>query len=318
MRAGSSGAPLQVSRFQDLFKTVGTAVFVVWFIAEQQLQVPGLYAAIRLLPVSLPVALATANLIFNGSMALAAALLAGPIERGLLRLFPSDLVEDLGTPAYAVPEAIADAATATDLLEKEQMRMLKGTREYLTLARATGGTSDRTDATGLHRGFGRLFRDIEHFHAALVGKQIDERTSAWIGTVHGRQKVLELLEDSLHQLATSLNQRWRGGALEPVIENVIETLDFLLLFACDAATSLDYERANVLFNLSGDRGEMMVGVRNLYLASDRSLTAADRALLLRLTALFERIVWMVQRYAELLLRNIDAQTDAKPVAAQQD
>jgi phosphate:Na+ symporter len=124
---------------------------------------------------------------------------------------------------------------------------------------------------------------------------------------------VELLEDSLHQLAAVLDKPWRGGALEPLVENLIETTDFLLMFAGEAARTLEQDRAELLVNLSGDRSEMMVGVRALYLAPDRSLNIAERALLLRLTALFERIVWMVQRYAELLLKNLPQESEDRIV-----
>ena len=69
---------------------------------------------------------------------------------------------------------------------------------------------------------------------------------------------------------------------------------------------LDRDRAQFVFDLSSDRGDMMGGIRNLYLAPDQALTADEKALLLRLTNLFERVVWMLQRYADLLLKNVDA------------
>ncbi len=122
-----------------------------------------------------------------------------------------------------------------------------------------------------------------------------------------------MLEGSLHQLVGRLGDGWRGGRLEPLIEDVIETLDFLLICACETAAEPELERARFLHSLSGDRSEMMSGVRNRYLSPDLSLTAAERALLLGLTVLFERIVWMVQHFAELLLRTIDA---PPPVEAQ--
>lgn len=303
----ASGATRQVSRFQDLFKTAGAGVFVLLLAAEDRLHVPGVYAAIRLLPVSLPTALATANLAFNGLMALVATMFVGALERLVTRTWPSDGGEDLGTPLYAVPEAVADAATATDLLEKEQTRMLTGMREYLTIARTSGGTRADAASVTLHRRFARLFHHIEYFQTALVSRHLDEATSARLGSVQGRQKVLEMLEGSLHQLVGRLGDGWRGGRLQPLIEDVIETIDFLLLCACDTAAESELERARFLHSLSGDRSEMMAGVRNRYLSPDLSLTAAERGLLLGLTVLFERIVWMVQNYAELLLRAIDTQ-----------
>jgi phosphate:Na+ symporter len=184
--------------------------------------------------------------------------------------------------------------------------MLTGTREYLAIARTTDGSRTRLAATDLHRRFTRLFHEVEHFQIAVISKQLDEITSARLGNVQGRQKVLELLEDSLHQLVGRFGDGWRGGALEALVHDVVESLDFLLICAVETATSLDADRARFLFSLSGDRSEMMSGVRNVYLSPDRSLTPADRTLLLGITVLFERIVWMVQRYAELLLRTIDA------------
>jgi hypothetical protein len=115
------------------------------------------------------------------------------------------------------------------------MRMLTATREYMAIARGTNVGSRPTAPADLHRRFGRLFREIDHFCVTLVSKQIDEGTSARLGNVQGRQKVLELLEDSLHQLSGALVERPRGGTtLEPFLENVVETLDFLLLKPADA------------------------------------------------------------------------------------
>lgn len=308
----AAGASRQVSRFQDLFKTAGAGLFVLLFAAEERWHVPGVYAAIRQLPVSLPAALATANLVFNGSMAVVATVFAGSLVRFVTHTWPSDLGEDLGTPMYAVPEAVADAATATDLLEREQARMLTGMRDYPAIARTSGGTRADVASVALHRRFTRLFHHIEDFQTALVSKQLDELTSARLGNVQGRQKVLEMLEGSLQQLVGRLGDGWKGGRLEPLIEDVIETLDFLLLCAGEIAAEPELERARFLHSLSGDRSEMMSGVRNRYLSPDLSLNAAERALLLGLTVLFERIVWMVQHYTELLLRTIDP----PPVEAQ--
>jgi hypothetical protein len=78
------------------------------------------------------------------------------------------------------------------------------------------------------------------------------------------------------------------------------------MFAGDAARTLDRDRAQLVFDLSSDRGEMMGSIRNLYLSPDQALSQDEKALLLRLTNLFERVVWMMQRYSDLLLKNVDA------------
>ena len=64
-------------------------------------------------------------------MALLAAAFAKPIEQFVGRTWPPSSVEKLSVPSTSVHEAIGDPATAIDLLEKEQMRVLKRTRDYL-------------------------------------------------------------------------------------------------------------------------------------------------------------------------------------------
>jgi hypothetical protein len=124
--------------------------------------------------------------------------------------------------------------------------------------------------------------------------------------VHGRQELLVMVEDSLCQLAIKAESIGADGKLTTLIENFAEALDFLLMFAGDAARTLDRDRAQLVYDLSSDRSDMMGGIRSLYLAPDQALSPDEKALLLRLTNLFERVVWMMQRYSDLLLKNVDA------------
>ena len=302
---GTSGTLRQVSRFQDLFKIVGTAVFVLLFVAEEHFRIPLVQALVTRLISSLPLQLATVNLIFNGSMAVVATIFAKPIEQFVARTWPPSAVEDLSAPKYISPDGLGDAVTAIDLLEKEQMRIIKATRDYLALVRPHTDTL-KFNPSSLHRSFSVLFREVDHFYIALVGKHVDEQTSERLGNVHGRQELLVMVEDSLCQLATSAEAIGSDGKLMTLIENFAEALDFLLMFAGDAARTLDRDRAQLVFDLSSDRSDMMGGIRNLYLAPDQALSPEEKALLLRLTNLFERVVWMMQRYSDLLLKNVDA------------
>jgi phosphate:Na+ symporter len=300
----TTGTLRQVSRFQDLFKLTGTAVFVFLFVLEERFDVPLVRALAGATGLSLPLQLATINLLFNGSMAVLATLLARPIERLVATTWPPSAIEDLSTPKYATHDGLGDASTAIDLVEKEQMRILKRTRDYLSLVRPPAMESRRLDPDALHKSFALLFRELGHFHAALMGKHLDESTSERLGNAHGREELLELVEASLYELAMSAKMLPAGSKLSALAENFAEALDFLLMFAGDAARTLDRDRAQFVFDLSSDRGDMMGGIRSLYLAPEQALSGAERALLLRFTTLFERVVWMLQRYADLLLKNV--------------
>ncbi len=300
----SRGILRQISHFQDLFKVTGVAVFGALFGLERFFSVPLVAALATRLVDDVPLQLAGINLLFNGVMALLAAIFEHPVESFVKRTWPSSGVESLSVPRYLSHDAVGDPETAIDLLEKEQMRILKRVREYLPVAEPQGPGTIRVDPTTLHRAFLVLFGEIEHFHAELVSRHMDRETSERLGNVHGREKLLELIEDSLHHLSTSVHAAPTTSALDTLISDFVQALDFLLMFAGDAARTLDQGRAEFLFDLSSDRGEMMGTIRSLHLAPDRALTADEKTLLLRLTNLFERTVWMLQRYAELLVRNV--------------
>src|SRR5215208_4986093 len=97
------------------------------------------------------------------------------------------------------------------------MRVLKATRDYLSLIRPDDPRSGTFHPTTLHFSFSVLFREIENFYNAIVSQHVDAGTSGRLGNVHGRQKLLELVEDSLFQLASTVTAAASGGKLEHLI-----------------------------------------------------------------------------------------------------
>ena len=56
-------------------------------------------------------------------------------------------------------------------------------------------------------------------------------------------------------------------------------------------------------HLAEDHGDLMEQIRQSYLAEEGSVDARDRAVLLQVTNVFERTIWMTQRLARLIDRN---------------
>lgn len=301
---GVSGTLRQVSHFQDFFKIGAMALFIPLFYVERGLGVPLVAALAASVTASTALQLAFVNFLFNASMAIITTVFSAPLTRIVTRRWPSSVVESLSVPEYLSLDAVHDPETAIDLLEKEQMRVLRRTREFLSTPHSLMASQDRIDPAALHRSFLLLFVEMEHFQTALVGQHLDPTTSERLGNVQARQKLLELIEDSMQQTAVSVTGAPRSGKLDALIGNFFDALDFLLMFAADAARTLERGRAEILHDLTSDRGEMMGSLRSLYLAPGHALSADDKALLLRLTTLFERVTWMLQRYADLLLKNL--------------
>src|SRR5262249_16759115 len=101
--------------------------------------------------------------------------------------------------------------------------------------------------------------------------------------------------------------------LGPLIATFVEGLDFVLMIMIQTLESGDHESFSLLLRITEDRGDMMERIRQDYLAEARSVGTADLAVLLEVTSVFERVIWMTQRFARLIhVGQRDRQTEVLP------
>jgi phosphate:Na+ symporter len=293
-----TGVAMQVTRFQDGFKIAGGLLFVLLFYLESSAHVPLVRAFLLSVSSHTQVQLALGNSLLNSSMAILTTVYGSRLARVLARRWPASAGEDIAIAEFVTEDAMTDPQTAVDLFGKEQTRILSAMRHYLEIARPGGGGAI-ADAPAIHRRFLTLFREINLCYDTLVTRHVPTDTVERFSNVQGRQKLVELIEDSVCQLATAAYQA-RDGKLGQVAVAFIEALDFFLLSAADALASLDRQNARLLQAICSDRSETMIGLRNAYVAPSQDLSKNEKALLLQLTTLFERIVWMLQRFGVLL------------------
>jgi phosphate:Na+ symporter len=303
---GRTGTGRQISGFQDLFKTAGAALFVGLYYAEYVGHVPLFGALVSRISSHLPLQVALINLFFNLTMVVLASAVLRPVERLLLRTWPISTVEDLSVPKYVNHDALGEPETAIDLLEKEQGRVAARLRDHLDLLRRDAASGRKVGPIELHKAFLALFGEVDHFYNALVGRHLASKTAERLSNVHGRLSLLVMVEDSLHQLVMSV-QGVRGAKITALTSNFVESLDLFLMLTTDAAVSMSREDISMLQEICGDRSDMMGRIRNLYLAPEQELPPSEKAVLLKLTTLFERVVWMLRRYAGLLEQNLEAE-----------
>src|SRR5262249_10512095 len=91
----------------------------------------------------------------------------------------------------------------------------------------------------------------------------------------------------------------RSGPLADLVSAFVEGLDFVLLTAVDSMETKDAAVIEMFFGITSDRGDLVERFRNEFLA-DTAATSSDRAVLLQVTNIFERIVWMAHRLARLM------------------
>jgi phosphate:Na+ symporter len=300
LSSGLRGSSRQIGRFQDLFKIAGSALFVVLFYLEILGGVPLVKALVEALSPRLETQMALVNLVLNVTMAVLLMPLLGPIHRMLDHFWPATEVEDFAKLRYLHAQVLTDPDTALDLVEKEEARLVTRLPDYVNALRPVAPGSRRLDHRGMHQAFVSLAREIETYHTRLIHLHLSPTTGERLTNLHNRHQVIMGLEESILELVGAVERSRPTPPLSGLVQNLAEALEFLLVSAAESVTTRDPGEADMLAGLSSDRGSLLGKIRDMYLSSEHQLTADGKSLLLALTTLFDRIVWSVRRFTELL------------------
>jgi len=225
------------------------------------------------------------------------------------RQAPQTSAEELGQMRYLYPGAEQDPATAQVLVDREQQRMIELMPAYLDEIRHEVVVKSY-ELESLHLGCEHVVEICRRFLEGVLATAQGEETMAQSLVLHHRNELLVGLQESLHQLVLAA-KRAGGGEAGQLIDTLVESTHVLLLTLDDAARHRRHEDLALLRNLTEDRSEMMDSIRRRLL-SETGLEPARREALLEATTLFERLVWLLRRYA-LLLAPVDV--DGEPVPA---
>jgi phosphate:Na+ symporter len=314
LSSGLRGSVRQLTTFQNLFKTVGTVTFVMLLYIEVFMHVPLVYALAGHVSPRVDRQMAFVFLLFN--LGTAVLFTAGQpwIHLLLARRYPAGEEEDLSTAQFLYDEAINEPSTALDLVDREQLRLASRLRLHPSAMRSGRGSSIRARALALHKPFEALAQQIEHFQHELMDQRLGTEETERLTKLQNRLGLILYLEDSLRSLTEVTENVPAVSRLGDLVSTFVEGLDFILMTLV-AALEGDRERIDLLVGITEDRGDLMEQIRQGYLAEESSIDPHDRAVLLQVTNLFERIIWMTQRLARLLDRYaLSPDTDGAAVA----
>jgi phosphate:Na+ symporter len=294
------GSVRQLTAYQDLFKVTGAVLFVSLLYAEASGGVPLVLAFASGMSDRIDRQMAIVFLLFNLTTAILFTAFQPTILGLLQRWLPADERDDLSKPQFLYDEALSEPATALDLIEKEHLRLARRLRVYSEAMRAAPATSERQEAPRTHEPFAALAGRIGQFQHELVNQPLGLREAERLTSVQSRLSLLVYLEDSLQTLAAATEQVPQESRLGMRVSTFVEALDFVLLTLIDALESGSEEPVELLLQITEDRGEFVERVRQEYLSDEAGVTASDRAVLLQVTSVFERAVWMTHRLARLI------------------
>jgi phosphate:Na+ symporter len=294
------GSLRRLVAFQDLFKISGAVLFVSLLYIEVLRGVPLVHALVTHLSTQVSRQMAFVFLGFNLAMAILFSLFEPLVYRLLEWWLPADDQEDLSEPQFLYDEALDEPAIAMDLIEKEQLRLIRRLRGYPAAMRTGQGSPERARALLIVKPFTAVSARIDLFLHELVNQQLRPDETERLTRLQNRLSLIVYLEDSLRSLTVSIESASFHERLGPLIATFVEGLDFVLMIMIQTLESGDQESFSLLLRITEDRGDMMERVRQDYLAEERNVGTADRAVLLEVTSVFERVIWMTQRFARLI------------------
>lgn len=295
------GSARRLAVYQALFKAAGTVLFLALFAAEHWGGVPLVIALTGALAEDPQHRIGWLFLLLQLGTALALAPFGRPALALLARLCPPTPAEALSRPQYLYEQALDDAPTALDLVEREQQRLLERLPMLLDALREDGPrpTVSRRD---LLAAGAAVEAEVGRFLADLLERGCARESLERAVALENRNALLGSLRETVGEFADALETARATGsaaALTPVLERLAEALHLLLTELDEAAHAGGAAAASVLRDLTSDRSDMMDGLRRRVARAEPSLAYDGQELLFRATSLFERAVWLIRRKALL-------------------
>lgn len=309
---GMGGTSRQLAILQALVKILGIAALLPLFVVERTFDVPLLIHGVRAVSESPTTQVALVYLACQIAAVVAQAIFDKPLLPLLERLAPPSADEAASKPRYLYDQALSEPETALALVDREQMRVFGflplhlGVTDHLDSSEARpprGGVLSA--ATALDDAIGRFLTDLADTGASRDVLEL-------IANRQARNSLLQPMHESLRDLGDALSKPFEAPAMQSLASNLNEGLAALLLAADEAVKSPTVEDLAILRDLTADRDSLVDQMRRRVIAADKTLSARDQQMLYMITSLFERVVWMLRRFASLLAVDIEAAEQTVP------
>jgi len=296
------GTARQLAYVQIFLKTISAVAMVGLFVLEQGLDLPLVKWLTGQMAEQVSARAAWAYLLMQAVGCLIVTALSGPVYRLALRWSPATHEEILSKPQYLYEQALDDAETALDLVEKEQLRQLRCLPDYLPgeEGRLAAGDAASGDPAKLHAANRSVTAEIGAFLTDLMDRHQDRGALERMLNLQARNRLLGDLQDGLHQLHGLLPSPQGGRGVDAVSHGIVEGLHFMVLALLDALISQDPQDRALLLTLVSDKTEVMERVRHQLLREGHAWSSQVHETLFMATSLFERMIWVLRQYGLLL------------------
>lgn len=298
MSMNLSGTGRVIALIQVWLKGAGVLLLLPLFLGELTFGWPGIKFAAEWLGGTPQMAVAWIFLFLQLAPAVGMTLLATPCLRLARRVCPPDPQEELARPAFLYDQALEDPETALDLVEREQMRLMERLPRMLETLISDDGGEPPLAPEVLHASGKNLIKEVASFLDDLMLRCQTHASLERLVNIRARQDVLRQLYDNELALINALSEAFPQGDPQSLGGRLVESLHAVLCIFGESAT--DPEMIPTVQSLSSDRSSLMKQLRSGMAESHGHLNSETQANLFTATSLFERVIWLVHRFTELI------------------
>lgn len=313
---GSSlkGTERQLSVYQVLLKALGALIMLPLLSVEHFAGVPTVAALVGAITADAAFQVTLVHWLYQIVAALAASLLNGPMYAIVHRLSPPSVEEELSRPEHLYAPPVEDPVAVAEQADREQRRLLRRLPDFLAGLRPEEHAVQPPAMAVLQRSGKTLAGEIRGFLTEAMactphGKATDRLYQLW-----NANEVLVTLHDELAAFVKAMPKRGKDQAADRLIVNLTEGLHALLEVVALELEGDEPFDPEMLARLTADRSAMMLRVRDGIANQDPPLPPDVRLALWKAIDLFERINWLLRRYAWSLGTIAPASEEAAPSA----
>lgn len=233
--------------------------------------------------------------------ALLITLLMTPLTQLADKWVMDDPAERLAIPKYIQRLALEEAESALDLVEKEQNRIIERMPDYLNELRNMKTT---VSIQQLYEAGESLTKACNDFMLELLARNQQPETVERIIRAQRKNAILQSVQISLNEFIQVMNSNHSTADSHKLQLNLLEGLHFILMILADCGQNTN--ELGMLMLLTDDRADIMEKNRHNLITTQDESAKTDLSSLLAATTQFERLIWLINSYAESSLAAIHA------------
>jgi phosphate:Na+ symporter len=309
-----TGVGRQMAFVQLAIKSLGVVLLLPVLLLAQAAEARGGVSVLTRLGGSTAEQVAVAFLMLQVVSAVSAGLLSRVLISMAGRLFPPSVGDVLSKPHFIYEQALDDPETALDLVEREQGRLLAFLPRLLDPLRAAEVDGTPYQHKELLAACTNVASECAGFIDRLMSRSPSHGALERVMSVRARNELLVHMMDGCHDFVDWLEAEFPEPAAHALRASLVEGLCTVLFVLSDAVQDGDHDYA-IALALTSDRASVMEGVRAGFIGAERGLGPESQTRLLPATSVFERVIWLANRYAIALDRQSAPAGGRQPVGA---